>query len=223
MIATIWATMTTVGQRYPSQKLIMGAGLALVGAQECLGTGGHCLGRAADRIRHVEIVDGQLEWRGVDLAIVAERDPIRALDDADATKDRVDLAHPRPHLVEVVVGQPMPEDVGQRTQDAPILARIARRKDSPTGALNAAFGVDVGRVLFRVGSARQHDVGAFGAGIAVMALVDYESSAKTGHVDLIGTEQIEDLDRAARRSIDDASDVQILHHHFHRPHQWRPS
>ncbi len=55
--------------------------------------------------------------------------------------------------------------------------------------LHAALGVDVGARLLGVGGARQDDVGAVRAGIAMRADIDDEGVAGRGHVDLVGAEQ----------------------------------
>jgi hypothetical protein len=44
-------------------------------------------------------------------------------------------------------------------------------------------------------------------GIAVMALIDHEGLAETVHVNLIGAEQIDDVDFALLRPVHDATDV----------------
>src|SRR3546814_3662022 len=60
--------------------------------------------------------------------------------------------------------------------------------------------------LFRFG-ARQDDVGAPGAGIAMAALVDHEGRTELRGVDLVGAEQIDRLDLARLRAGEDAGDV----------------
>ncbi len=65
--------------------------------------------------------------------------------------------------------------------------------------LRPPLGVDIGRILLGVGGAGQDHVGAAGAGIAVMALIDDEGRAQTLHVDFIRAQQIDQLDRPACR------------------------
>src|SRR5204863_978949 len=64
------------------------------------------------------------------------------------------------------------------------------------GELNPALGVDVDRVFLRVGTAGQHDIGAGGAAIPVVTLIDYKGQTGVREVDLVGPEHIEQLDRA---------------------------
>src|SRR6185369_4140572 len=54
--------------------------------------------------------------------------------------------------------------------------------------------VHVGAVLLGIGGTRQHDIGAMRALVAVMALIDDEGLAKMAGIDLIGAEQIDELD-----------------------------
>ena len=70
----------------------------------------------------------------------------------------------------VVVRQALAQHVGQRAQDRPVFAGVARRERGALGLLDAAFGVHVGAVLFGVGGAGQDDVGAVRAGVAVACL-----------------------------------------------------
>ena len=63
--------------------------------------------------------------------------------------------HRLPQRAERIVGQLVAEHVGQRAQDRPVLARVARRKRGAVRHLHAAFGVDVDRGFFRIGGARQ--------------------------------------------------------------------
>ena len=88
------------------------------------------------------------------------------------------------------------EHIRQGTQDRPIFTRITGREVGTVRALHAAFRVHVSAVLLGVGSTRQNDVGAMGAAVAMMALVDHEGLAqalcecttngglaRTGHAD----------------------------------------
>ena len=68
--------------------------------------------------------------------------------------------------------QPAPEHVGERPQDGPVLARVARRERGAVGHLHAPFRVDVGAGLLRVGGAGQDHVGPLRAAVAMRALVD---------------------------------------------------
>ena len=63
--------------------------------------------------------------------------------------------------------------------------------------------------LFRVGRARQHDVGAVGAGVAVTALVDDEGLvADRRHIDLVGAQEVDDVERAAGGSQQHAGNIE---------------
>ena len=55
------------------------------------------------------------------------------------------------------------DGIGQSAENPPILAGFAGRKHGAARQLDASLGVHVGAVLFGVGSARQHDIGALGA------------------------------------------------------------
>src|SRR3546814_9059580 len=84
----------------------------------------------------------------------------------------------------------MADDIGKRADNRPILTRLPRRENSSLAKLHAAFGIDVDTILFRVGGARQNDIGAMRAGIAVMALIDDEGIAQSVRVDLVGAKQV---------------------------------
>ena len=86
------------------------------------------------------------------------------------------------------------EQVGERAQDRPVLARVAGREGGARRHLHAAFGVDVDAGFLRVGGARQDHVGAMRAGVAVGADVDDEGAGRD--VDLVGAEQEQDVERA---------------------------
>ena len=72
-------------------------------------------------------------------------------------------------------GQRRAERAGERAQDRPVLARIARREGGAVAELHAALGVDPGAGFFGVGGAGQDDVGAVRAGIAMRAEIDDEA------------------------------------------------
>ena len=105
-------------------------------------------------------------------------------------------AHHVAQLGKRVEGQWPAERTGERPQDRPVLARLAGRKHGLAGELNPALGVDVDRVFLRVGTAGQHDIGAGGAAIPVVTLIDYKGQTGVREVDLVGPEHIEQLDRA---------------------------
>ena len=96
-----------------------------------------------------------------------------------------------------VVRQRVADHLAERAQDLPVLARLAGRIDGEQATLHAAFGVDVGAVLFGVGGARQDHVGARGAGVAVMALIHHKRiGADARRVELVGAEQPQHIDAA---------------------------
>ena len=81
---------------------------------------------------------------------------------------RMRLEHRRAQLrASELIGQRCAEHVRQRAQDRPVLARVARREARAVGHLHAAFGVDVDAGFFRIGGARQDDVGAMRAAVAM--------------------------------------------------------
>ena len=91
----------------------------------------------------------------------------------------------------------VPERIGKSAENRPILAPVAGREIRPIGLLHAALRVDIGAGFFGVCCARQDDVGARRAPIAVRALIDYESARF--HRDLIGAQKKQNIERAAFR------------------------
>src|SRR3954471_20135590 len=73
-----------------NQLLAMGTGL-LLGADEGLGAFGHGRGGAADRIGHVIVADGRLEWARIDGARLAESFPGGGFDRVQTLKALVGL------------------------------------------------------------------------------------------------------------------------------------
>ena len=95
-----------------------------------------------------------------------------------------------------IVGQLCAERVGERAQDRPVVARVARREHGALGKLRPPFGVDVDPGLFGIGGAGQDNVGAMGAAIAMRAEIDDEGAGR--HLDLVGAEIEQQVDLAAR-------------------------
>src|SRR5947209_16851048 len=100
-----------------------------------LGDGGalsHDCGGARDRIAKIEIVDGRTKWSAVRrTAPACESNDFRASAGrnlVDARKMRMGLEQRPPEGGERIVRQPMPEHIGERAQDRPILARVAWRE-----------------------------------------------------------------------------------------------
>ncbi len=107
------------------------------------------------------------------------------------------LFEPRAQRVERVVRQGAADHFAERAHDLPVLACLAGRIDGEQAALNAALGVDVGAGFFRVGGARQYDVGTRSAGVAMMPLIHNERiGADAGRVEFVGTEQPQNIDAA---------------------------
>ena len=98
----------------------------------------------------------------------------------------------------------MAGNVGERTDNRPVLARIAGRKDAERGALGPAFDIHIGGAFLSVGRARQYDIGPVGAGIAVMALIDDEGVAEPVHVELVGAQQPDQADLARAGAVKDS-------------------
>ena len=104
-----------------------------------------------------------------------------------------------------IEGQLGAERVGERAQDRPVLARVARREHRALGELRPALGVDVDAGLLGIGGARQDDVGAMRAAIAMRAEIDDEGAGRD--VDLVGAEIEEHIERAGfghRRRVEPA-------------------
>ena len=110
-------------------------------------------------------------------------------------------------LAEIVIRQRLPS-----TSDS--ARRIAQSSfASPGGnaarvrALHPALEIDVEAFLLRIGGARQDDIGIVRAGVAMAALIDDEGAAEMGDIELVGAEQIDEVDLALLRAVDDAGDV----------------
>ena len=73
--------------------------------------------------------------------------------------------------------------------------------------LYPAFGVDPGGVLLGIGRARQDDIGALCPGISVVALIDDEGASQASRVDLVGAQQVDDLDLAFFDTVQHGSDI----------------
>ena len=99
-----------------------------------------------------------------------------------------------PQASERVEGQRFIEHGRQRAQNRPVFARIARREGGAFRHLHAAFGVDVEAGFFRIGGARQDDVGAVRAAIAMGADIHDEGARR--HLHLVDAEQEQHVKRA---------------------------
>ena len=75
--------------------------------------------------------------------------------------------------------------------------RLPGGKGRALRPLHAALEIDVEPVLFRVGRAGQHDIGAVRASVAMGALINHKSLPEGVHVNLIGTQKIDEIDLSA--------------------------
>ena len=122
---------------------------------------------------------------------------------ADRGEDGIGRLEPPAQRLDGVVGQWLAEHRACGAQDFPVLARLARREGCEEAPLHPSLGVRVGAVLLGVGGARKDDVGARGAGIAMVALVDHEGlGADARGVELVGREQPEHVHPAAHHGIE---------------------
>src|SRR5262249_26587203 len=82
------------------------------------------------------------------------------------------------------------------------------REHGTGGHLWPAFSVYVDRALLGVRGARKYDVGAVRAGIAMAALIDDEGLSEPLHVDLVGAEQIDDVELSGGSCVEHAFHVE---------------
>ena len=116
--------------------------------------------------------------------------------------------HRGAELVEAVERQRLADKVGQRAEDRPVLACVARREDRALAALHPAFDVDIGAMLFGIGRARQDQVGAGCALVAMMADIDLERALEAVGRDFVRAEQ----DHQLRLGLLDVGDAALLAH-----------
>ena len=110
-------------------------------------------------------------------------------------------------LGDIVEGQRPAKDAGEGANDLPVLAGFARREDGARGHLRPALGVDVKRVLLGIGGAGKNDIGAVGAAVAMAPLIDDEGAAEPLDLDLVGAKEIDHVDIALLRAVQDRLDV----------------
>src|SRR5690606_6290461 len=103
----ICATMMPAGRKKSFSRSAIGPGHLLLAEHIDFGALRHGRGRAADRVRHVEVPDRRLEGGAIDCAVAPEGAPRRRLDLAQALEVRVELEEVLAQLGEAVVGQPM--------------------------------------------------------------------------------------------------------------------
>ena len=99
------------------------------------------------------------------------------------------------------------ERTRQGPQDRPILAGLTWREHRLAAELRPPLGIDVGGVLLGVGGARQYDIGRCRTAIAVMTLVDHKGQSGVRQIDLIGAEQVQNLNRPGAAALQHAGDV----------------
>ncbi len=169
---------------------------------------GHDGGGARDRVGQIEVRRPAsrtaslpslppLRRELLDVAARRRQRSGRCAPDADAP--RTCLARSCGERVE---GQRLAEHVGQRAQDRPVLARLARREGGAAGHLHAALGVDVGR---RTSRCRRRPAGSRRRGARRrrrgVPMIDDEGLAEPRHVDLVGAEQEQHVERARLSAI----------------------
>jgi len=94
----------------------------------------------------------------------------------------------------IIIPQPNPQILTQRTHNLPILPRYSWRRHRCSRDLRPTLEVDVCGGFFRVRCAREDDVGVLGAEVAVMALVDYEGGGGNGFGwDFVCVEEVEEF------------------------------
>src|SRR4249919_2009520 len=86
---------------------------------------------------------------------------------ADARQMRMVDIESLTKRTERIVGQLVSERIGQRAQNGPVLARIARRKCRTVRHLYAAFGVHISHGFFRISGSRQNHVSPVRPAIAM--------------------------------------------------------
>ncbi len=174
---------TASAARSRSRKLIHGSPSSLAApTQERFRALRHGRGGAADRIGHVEVRrSASANGVGVDGPGRARTRPTSPARPASRRCEaRADLDQASAQL----------DRCCRRAAACPARRTSARTifqssRASPGGKarqrrlLHAALGVDVGGVLLGVGGARQDHIGAMGAGIAVMALIDHEGIGRS--------------------------------------------
>ena len=84
------------------------------------------------------------------------------------------LPHLAAQIAQRIERQRTADGTGQGAHDLPVLARLSGREHCAPRQLHATLCVDVGAVLLGVGGARQDNIGATGATVAVMALVNHK-------------------------------------------------
>ena len=110
-------------------------------------------------------------------------------------------------LAQRIEGQRAADSAGESAHNLPILARLSGRKYRTPRQLHAALGIGVAAILLSIGGARKDDIGATGTTVTVMALVNDKGSSEIARINLVGAEQVENLDVARFASGDDAAHI----------------
>src|ERR1700741_4804442 len=106
------------------------------------------------------------------------------------------LRHEPAQFAHRIEGKRTPDCARKRAYDLPVLTRFARREYRSATALDPPLGAYVGGVLLGVGSPREHHIRAPGTAGAMVSLVNHKGTAEIAGVDLVGAEQVEQLDIA---------------------------
>ena len=170
------------------------------------GTFSHSLARPSDRVGQPVAIEPRREDRITAYArIKIRRRRFCHLDRADGAENLIILNQRLTQRKEVIIRQRLTDDLAERPQDRPVLARFAKGEIGAHRHLYATFGIGEDTGFLGVGRPRQDDIGTPRAGIAVMALIDHESLLEPRGVKLIRTEIIDDLDFTGFGRIDNAA------------------
>src|SRR3546814_20425039 len=96
--------------------------------------------------------------------------------------------HRRAALRETVEAERNAKRIGKRAENAPVLARVARREHRLLAALDAAFGVDRREVLFGPCRGGQDDGGGVRALVAMVAAINFERPGRARENDPVAPE-----------------------------------
>src|SRR6185369_3384797 len=173
---------------------------------------GHDGGSARDRIGEVIVVDGVTEPLLVRPRRLLSKPlygrAIGRFDEIEQGKMRMRFEQLGAELGGAIEWQGLAEDARERSDDLPVLARLTGRKNCARGHLRPTFGIHVNRTLLSVGGARKDDIGAVRTLLAMAALIDDEGVSEPLHIDLVGPEQIDDVELSGGSCIEHAFHVE---------------
>src|SRR5207248_5110370 len=89
-------------------------------------------------------------------------------------QNRTLLPHLAAQIAHRIERQRTADGAGKGAYDSPVLTRLAGREHRAARQLHTALYIDVGAVLLGVRGARQHNIGATGTTVAVMALINHK-------------------------------------------------